>query len=58
MTARECPRVRVHTPPAYYIVRSLSGPSLAPAGSVATDGPALRNGEELIYKTRTRRGSV
>lgn len=55
MTAVHCPRVRVLTPPAYCIGRSLEGPRLAPEGSEATRGRSSIDDEELIYKTGARR---
>jgi len=59
MTAAGCETVTVTLPPSICIGHLLSGPSTAvvPRGATATDGPSARDDEELIYKTRTRRGS-
>ena len=56
MTPLGCKTVSVNTPPSYY--SDSPRPRLAPCGSVATRGLSSKHGEELIYKTRARRGGV
>ena len=56
MTPGRRPSVRVHAPLAYYW--RAQSPQPAREASGASRGPALRRGEELIYKTRAARGSV